>query len=104
MWNPPTKKQLDKIPPLYSQENEKDPKVYMKFFMGGWTWYAMEFDGKDMFFGLVKSPIMPEGELGYFSLRELMNLKKGFVQVDRDLHGVTPYSPKRLSEVKKGKY
>jgi hypothetical protein len=39
-----TKELLRKIPPLYSQENEKDPVVVCKFFMpdGGWTWYVIE--------------------------------------------------------------
>ena len=43
------------LPPLYSQENEKDPLVICKFFlpMTKWTWFATEFDGKDTFFGFV---------------------------------------------------
>jgi len=97
MFNSPTKKQLEKIPKLYSQEKVKDKKIYMKFFLGGWTWYASEFDGVDRFFGLVISPYVPEGEWGYFSLSELKSVKSGFVEVDRDLYEVTPYSPKKLS-------
>ncbi len=44
-----------KLPPLYSAENKKDPKVLCKFFLPftKWTWYALEFDGKDTFFGYV---------------------------------------------------
>jgi hypothetical protein len=99
MWNPPTKKQLEKIPKLYSTDGEKDKKVYMKFFLGGWTWYACEFDGKDTFFGLVLSPMEPKGEMGYFSLSELKNVKQGYMQVDRDLYEVTVYSPKLLSQL-----
>jgi hypothetical protein len=32
------------LPALYSQENEKDPMVYAKYFdpTGSWTWYATE--------------------------------------------------------------
>jgi hypothetical protein len=64
-----------KLPKLYSQENIKDPVVYVKFFnpYGDGTWLATEFDGQDTFFGYVK--LHGDGELGYFSLRELENLK-----------------------------
>jgi hypothetical protein len=50
-----TKELLKQLPPLYSQENEKDPMVICKFFYPdfSWTWYAIEFDGKDIFFGYV---------------------------------------------------
>jgi len=37
-----------------------------------WHWYPVEFDGKDLFFGLV---IGFERELGYFSLAELESVK-----------------------------
>src|SRR5580704_16492307 len=39
-----TKELREKIPALYSQENEKDPMVYIKFFdpVGSWTWYVTE--------------------------------------------------------------
>lgn len=104
MWNPPSIKMLSRIPALRSQENEKDPKVYMKFFIGGWTWLATEFDGRDGFFGIVFSPMMPQGEWGYFSLRELLGLKKGFIEVDRDIYDITPYTPKKLSEIRKRGY
>lgn len=35
---------LRKLPALYSQENQKDPLVVVKFFdpTGSWTWYAWE--------------------------------------------------------------
>lgn len=102
MWNPPTKIQLSKLPKLYSQEKEKDPKVYIKFFMGSFTWYAIEFDGRDRFFGWVINEQYPEGaELGYFSLAELKSINVGGVEVDREIYGITPLYPKRLSEVKK---
>src|SRR5918992_3845074 len=34
----------ERMPPLYSQENERDPMVICKFFdpVGSWTWYAYE--------------------------------------------------------------
>lgn len=97
MWNKLTKKQIELIPPIRSQENEKDPKVYAKFFLGAWTWYVTEMSGNDMF-GFVVSPMMPEGEFGYINYQELLSLKvNGMYEVDRDLHQVNPRQPKRLS-------
>jgi ABC-type dipeptide/oligopeptide/nickel transport system permease subunit len=70
------------LPALYSQEKVKDPIAVVKFFSprSNWTWFATEFDGKDIFFGLV---IGHEKELGYFSLSELESLKG---LVERDLY------------------
>jgi hypothetical protein len=70
------------LPTLYSQEHVDDPIAVVKFFSprSNWTWFATEFDGKDIFFGLV---IGHEKELGYFSLSELESLKG---LVERDLH------------------
>ncbi len=86
-----------KIPKLYSQEKEKDPVVYAKYFTpdSSWTWYVLEFDGKDTFFGHVDGF---EPELGYFSLSELESVKGPLgLEIERDLH----WEPKPLSEVKK---
>jgi len=101
MWNKPTLKQLQKIPDLYSQENIKDKLIYMKFFMGSWTWLVAEIDHKnyDSMFCYVISPM--GSEWGYTSLKELMSLKDLFVEVDRDLYSATPYKPKKFSEIMK---
>lgn len=69
-----TKVLESKLPKLYSQENNLDPMVQVKFFCpySQWTWYATEGertpDGDFRFFGLVKGF---ETELGFFSLNEL---------------------------------
>lgn len=86
-----------KLPPLYFGEEEKDPMVWCKFFTpdSSWTWYAMEFDGVDTFFGLVDGF---EEELGYFSLTELQSVKgKLGLPIERDRY----FKPCRLSEVRK---
>lgn len=91
-----TKEITTKLPVLYSQENEKDPMVVCKFFTpwSSWTWYAIEFDGKDTFFGYV---IGHEAELGYFSLSELQSLKGPMgLSIERDLY----FNPQPLSKVK----
>ena len=85
-----------KLPSLYSQENIKDPFAHVKFFCPwfSWTWYAVEFDGKDLFFGKV---IGQESELGYFSLSELKNLRgPGGLRIERDIH----FQPVPLSQCK----
>jgi Protein of unknown function (DUF2958) len=97
------------LPPLYSQEDNPDPMVVVKFFTAaGCTWYAIEgspvdesgyYDTKKekvdfLFFGLVSGI---EVELGYFSLSELKSVRGKFgLPVERDRY----FQPTRLSEVK----
>jgi len=110
-----TKKIIKRLPALYSQENEKDPMVYIKFFdpTGPWTWYVTEGEETDtnyhkgtsfseasdfLFFGFV---VGFEAELGYFTLSQLETAKKGLtglqaLPIERDLY----FTPVRLSEVK----
>ena len=59
-----------KLPPLNATDNDPDARVIVKFFSpySNWTWYAFEFDGEDVFFGLVCGF---EKEWGSFSLHEL---------------------------------
>ena len=86
-----------KLPALYSQENTKDPMVICKFFAvwTKWTWYAIEFDGKDTFFGYVAGDFP---ELGYFTLSELQGLKGPMgLSIERDMY----FKACRLSEIKK---
>lgn len=91
-----TKALADKLPPLYSQENTKDPIAQVRFFSiaGNWEWFAIEFDGDDQFFGLVNGF---ESELGYFSLTELASVTAmggKLPLIERDLG----FTPKPLSE------
>ncbi len=60
-------------------------KVIAKFFhpFSSWTWYALEYDGKGQFFGLVDGH---EKELGYFSLAELNSVKVMGLGMERDRH------------------
>ena len=92
-----TKENRANLPALYSQENNPDPLVVIKFFQpwGSWTWYVIEFDGKDTFFGLVDGF---EEELGYFSLSELCSVHGPFgLKIERDLH----FTPRPLSKCRK---
>jgi hypothetical protein len=85
-----------KLPPLYSAENEANPLVVCKFFTpdSSWTWYAIEFDGDDTFFGFVEGL---ENELGYFCLSELESVRGPFgLRIERDLY----FQPCRLSQAR----
>jgi hypothetical protein len=105
----------EKLPALYSQEQEQDPTVIGKFFdpVGSWTGYAYEGSPVDedgyydtdkpkvdyLFFGLV---VGHETEIGYFSLNELKAAKEGLrgmraLPIERDVY----FKPSKLSEVKK---
>jgi hypothetical protein len=86
----------EQMPDLYSaEEYGLESKALVKFFTpdSNWTWYASEFDGKDIFFGLVSGF---EVELGYFSLSELESVKGPLgLPIERDLH----YQPTSLQEL-----
>ena len=92
-----TKEITTKLPALYTQENEEDPMVICKFFAvwTSWTWYGIEFDGKDLFFGYVAGDFP---ELGYFNLSELQSLKGSMgLGIERDMY----FRECKLSEIKK---
>jgi len=108
-----------KLPPLYATNGlpEDKRKVWTKYFLPGtrWTWYALEYDPRDrLFFGLVISDMVPKGELGYFSLDELMQSvrvpmrirmmdtgevieRKVPMRVERDIY----WAPVSLAEVRR---
>ena len=92
-----TKEIKNVVPKLYSQEEKGDGAVaYIKFFTpwSNWTWYATEFDGEDIFFGLVAGL---ETELGYFSLTELSEVTGPCdSKIERDLY----FTPKPLSQLR----
>lgn len=92
------------LPPLYSQEENPDPIVPVKFFCpwNQWTWYAYE--------GAQEDPSDPDSyncfgyvvgdykELGYFNVAELQTIRgPAGLGIERDLR----WTPKPLSEVKK---
>ena len=101
---PPTGENLldtesrEKLPPLYNGEELGLMAIALvKFFTpdSNWTWYASEFDGEDLFFGLVSGF---EVELGYFLLSELQSVKGSLgLPIERDLY----YEPKTLKELMK---
>jgi hypothetical protein len=86
-----------KLPPLYATEQTPmaEKLAVVKFFTPwtSWTWYGVEFDGEDRFFGLVDGF---EREFGYFSLAELESIRgPAGLTIERDLH----FEPTRLVEL-----
>lgn len=87
------------IPKLYSQEDNKDPIVWMKLFTPwtSWTWFITEGeyrDGDYLMFGYV---IGQEKEWGYISLNELTSVTGPFgLKIERDIY----FTPKPKSQVK----
>ena len=86
-----------KIPKLYATEDQKDPICQTKLFAPhvDWTWYIIEMDeARELCFGFV---VGQEQELGYFTISELRDLKRGLISpVERDLY----FTPMTLSEVR----
>lgn len=85
------------LPPLYSREENPAGQAVavVKFFTPwtNWTWYATEYDGEDLFYGLVDGHCK---ELGYFSLSELQSLNGPWgLKIERDRH----WSPKPLEQI-----
>jgi len=81
-----TKELRGTLPELYSQEGESNPLVRVKFFLPSskWTWYGIEFDGEDLFFGYVDGEYP---ELGYFRLSELQEIRGLWnLGVERDMY------------------
>lgn len=87
----------EQLPPLYANEElGLDAKALVKYFTpdSSWTWYGSEFDGDDLFFGLVSGM---EIELGYFSLSELAQARGPMgLPIERDLY----FKAKTLGELK----
>jgi hypothetical protein len=79
------------LPKLYATENVPDASkiAQVKFFhpLGRGTWFAVEFDGEDVFFGYTVSPLGSDlDEWGYFSLAELQGVLVRGLAIERDLH------------------
>ena len=85
------------LPPLYYNEQiGLEAVAPLKFFTpaSSWTWYPTEFDGDDIFFGLVSGF---EVEMGYFSLSELEGVRDPLgLPIERDLY----FEPTTLRELK----
>ena len=90
-----TKALRKKLPALYSNEKlGMEAIAQVKFFTpdSSFTFWATEFDGEDIFFGLVDGL---DKELGYFSLSELESVRGPMgLPIERDLY----FDPRPLSQ------
>lgn len=92
-----TKTLAQKLPELYATEDvpTEDKIAVAKFFhpCSNWTWYVIEFDGKDTCWGLVSGH---EAEFGYFSLSELSKVQyPAGISIERDIF----FRPTPISEL-----
>jgi hypothetical protein len=87
-----------RLPPIYSQEAEPEPRIHCKLFLPGtgWTWYVMEGGPQDNDFLLFGFVVGLESEFGYFLLSELEKLRSPLgLPVERDL----AFTEGRLTDV-----
>ncbi len=89
---------IKNIPNLYETENQKDKICYVKLFLpnSNWTWYIIEINKQDnnTCFGFVDGL---EQELGYFTIKELENLRGQFgLKVELD----SSFTPTQLSKIR----
>ena len=89
---------IKNIPNLYETENKEEKLCYVKLFLAdsSWTWYIIEIDKQDnnTCFGFVDGL---EQELGYFTIRELENLRGQFgLKVELD----SSFTPTQLSKIR----
>jgi hypothetical protein len=90
-----TKQNRKDLPPLYSHDEAgAEMQAVVKFFhpMSSWRWYAGEFDGQDIFNGVVSGHFV---EYGCFSLSELQNVVILGMGIERDRH----FAPRPMTEV-----
>jgi hypothetical protein len=76
----------ESLPKLGSTSEEENQIARVKFFYPDfeWTWYGIEFDGDDIFYGLVSGF---EEEFGSFQLSELMENRGTMgLEIERDLY------------------
>ena len=102
MWNKPTENQLNRIPKLYATENipSKDKIIYLHFFIGGSDWYIAEYDPIErLFYGYtILNGDLEMAEWGYISFDELLVIRAGFVEVDREVNW-KPIAVKQIHEL-----
>ncbi len=99
-------KQEEKLKKKYDNDCElldatKERNCYAKYFTpwNSWRWYGFQYY-KDLqqFYGIVSSPLVPEGEWGYFNLSELEKITGPFgMKIERDLYS-TPLPYEKVME------
>ena len=87
-----------KLPEPLSTDGQGDAAIaQVKFFCpwNQWTWYGIEYDGKDIFFGYV---VGLDNEYGYFSLSELKSVRAfGGLKIERDKF----FEPTKMMDIRR---
>lgn len=98
-----TQANRNQLPALYSQENNDDPTVHVRWFWGSRAaFYATEYDpATRTFFGWITSELGADcDELCYMTLDEMESMRpaRGYRigQIERDMY----FSPRPLSEIR----
>jgi Protein of unknown function (DUF2958) len=84
-----------RIPRSQANTEIEDQIVFAHFFTpwSNWSWYVLEFDGIDTFYGYV---VGFEKEFGYFSLSELERGRgPGGLRIERDMY----WRPTRVGDL-----
>lgn len=93
-----TKREKALLPPIGAQDGKGDDAIaFVKWFdpTSHWTWYATEFDGEDLCFGLIVGDYVRPG---YWSLRELQSVRGRFgLGIERDMF----FTPTTLKEIRR---
>jgi hypothetical protein len=93
------KKQEESLRKKYPSEEIiealKERKCFAKYFTpwANWRWYGFQYYKElKQFYGIVSSPIVPEGEWGYFMISDIADIVGPLgMKVERDLYS-TPLS------------
>jgi hypothetical protein len=84
-----------RIPRSQANTDLEDQIVFAKFFTpwSNWSWYVIEFDGIDTFYGYT---VGFEKEFGYFSLSELERARGPYgLKIERDMY----WEPTRVGDL-----
>ena len=87
MLNAPTRNELAALPRLFSTKAipAGEKVIHMRFFLPGYAWYIVEFNGSDTFMGfIVMDGDTANAEWAYFTFSELQGINRNGVGIKRD--------------------
>jgi len=78
----------------------QDKIIHLHFFIAGCDWYAVEWDGDDLFFGYaILNNDYHNAEWGYVSFAEIKSINIGGLEIDCEL--AEYFKPRMASEIDK---
>lgn len=88
-----------KLPKLYESEDKGlDAEALVKFFSpdSNWTWYAAEFDGEDIFYGLVVGHKLAQWDKRIVEIVGIGNIAEGTLAPEDSVQLVCTFSPEPI--------